>query len=91
MKGLAYILGCVLVALFLGCAAKSSQETQAVAPDPHAGIFAEKCAKCHDLARVDQAHETKTKVEKEEILRRMQQKPGADITDKEMQMLIDQY
>ena len=91
MKGLLSILVCVLVALCLGCAAKTAEKTEADVPDPHAGIFTEKCARCHDMARVEEAHETKTKLEKEEILRRMQQKPDSDISVEDLGVLIERY
>jgi hypothetical protein len=91
MKGFLSIFVCVLVAVSLGCAAKSAQESPGDMPDPHAGVFSQKCAKCHDIAKVDDAHKTKTKVEMVEILQRMKDKPGSDITDEDLQLLIEQY
>jgi len=91
MKGFLTVFICVLIAMSLGCAAKSVQKAAGDMPDPHAGIFAQKCAKCHDVTKVDDAHKTKTTVEMVEIIKQMQQKPGSGITDEDVQILIEQY
>jgi hypothetical protein len=91
MKGFLVIFVCILVAVCLGCAAKNAQKAEGDMPDPHAGVFSQKCAKCHDLAKVDDAHSTKSDVEMVEIIKRMQQKPGSEITDEEVILLIEQY
>jgi len=90
MKGFLTVLVCALVALILGCAATAEKPADAM-PDPHAGIFSENCATCHDIAKVDDAHKTKTKVEMVEIMKRMKDKPGSGITDEELNILIQQY
>jgi cytochrome c2 len=91
MKGFLSVFVCVLFAASIGCATKSAQKAAADMPDPHAGIFSQKCAKCHQIEKVEDAHATKSKVEMVEILKRMQTKPGSEITDSQLQMLIQQY
>jgi cytochrome c2 len=91
MKGFLSVFVSVLFAMSMGCAAKSAQKTAADMPDPHAGIFSQKCAKCHEIKRVEEAHATKSKVEMVEILKRMQSKPDSGITDSQLQMMIEQY
>jgi len=91
MKGFFSVFFCFLLAASVGCAAKSAQKPADAMPDPHAGIFADKCAKCHQLEKVDEAHATKTKVEMVEIIKRMQKKPDSGITDTQLEMMILQY
>jgi len=90
MKDLLTVLTCVLLAVSFGCAATSEKPVDPM-PDPHAGIFSQKCASCHDIARVDEAHRTKTKVEMVEVIKRMKDKPGSNITDEDLDILIRQY
>ena len=89
-KGL--LLG-VLLLMFFGCPPKESQKTAAptAMPDSHSAIFAEKCAKCHDLTRVDEAHKTKTKVQMQDIIKRMKEKPGSGISESDLSQLINLY
>lgn len=91
MRHLAHLLVCLGMAFCIGCATTSSQE-KAEAPNPHAGIlFATKCVKCHDISRVEEAHKTKTKLEMQEILKQMKEKPGSDISEGELNQLLQLY
>jgi hypothetical protein len=91
MKNLGHLLICIAFAFSLGCATKAVQEKGAAMPDPHADIFAEKCAKCHDLARVEEAHKTKTKAEMREIIQWMHVKPGSNIDQDELEEILEYY
>lgn len=90
MRG-ATLWGLLALAASLGCAAGSGQREHRLRPDPHAGILAEKCSACHDLAKVEEAHKTKTNEEMREILRNHKDKPGAEITEQDLKALLELY
>ncbi len=90
MKVLIPVLICLFFASGLGCDKNSSKEARSM-PDSHAGVFVKNCAKCHELTRVEKAHELKTKSEMIEILQRMREKPDADISEKDYKELLLKY
>jgi len=91
MKRLAYVVMCLAFILILGCVTKSEEKKATAMPDPHAGIFAEKCVMCHDLKRVEDAHKTKTKLEMKEIIKTMQQKPNSGIDQNALDEILMKY
>lgn len=85
------LIACFALAAAFACATKTSQLKGSDMPDPHAGIFAQKCAKCHELNTVEEAHKTKTKMEMKEILKTMHKKPDSDITQEDYEELLLYY
>jgi len=90
MKVLIPVLFGLVFASGLGCDKKSSKEAVGM-PDSHAEVFVKNCAKCHELNRVEEAHQIKTKSEMVEILARMREKPDADISEKDYRELLMKY
>ena len=91
MKVLMPMLICLVFASGIGCDKKAAVEEGGGMPDSHAEVFVKNCAKCHELQRVEKAHEVKTKSEMIEILQRMQKKPDADISEKDYKELLLKY
>jgi hypothetical protein len=81
----------LFLAAGFGCATRSGQPSGKEKPNPYQGIIAQKCAACHDLALVREAHETKTNAEMREILRSHKDKPGSEITEQDLQRLLELY
>jgi len=91
MKYFTPLVLCLLVALSLACAAKSGPQGRNEKPDLHMGIFAEKCTACHDLTKVEEAHKTKTNSEMREILRSHKDRDGFDVTEQDLNTLLELY
>lgn len=81
----------LLLSLILGGAAESGPKGESEKPDPHGGIFAQKCTKCHGLELVEEAHETRTNAEMREILERHKDKEGSEITKRDLKALLKLY
>ncbi len=91
MKYLIHFLDSLLVLLSLCCAANAGQQKGNEKPDPHGAVFAQKCTHCHDLALVEEAHKTRTNAEMKEILILHKDKPGSEITKKDLKALLKLY
>ena len=91
MKKFVCLVSIFVLATVFSCATKPVQQKAGNMPDPHAGIFAQKCAKCHDLSTVAEAHKTKTRKEMKDILKKMHDKPDSDIALEDYEELLLYY
>ncbi len=55
--------------------------------EPHKNLFQEKCGKCHSLAVVVKAHQTKDQAEMNAIIERMAKKEKSGISEEEIEKI----
>lgn len=55
--------------------------------EPHKGLFQEKCGKCHSLAMVVKAHQTKDEAEMKTIIETMAKKEKSGISEEEIEKI----
>lgn len=91
MKYFIHSLPSLLVLLCLFSPAKAGQQKGKEKPDPHGDLFRQKCTHCHDLTLVKEAHKTKTNAEMKEILIMHKDKPGSEITKKDLKAFLKLY
>lgn len=68
---------------------KEIEETFTLRPmgEPHKVLFQEKCAKCHSLEKVVQAHQTKDESEVKNIIQKMADKEKSGISKEEIEKI----
>ncbi len=91
MKSFISLVLCALVALTLACTARASPRAGGKKPDLQMGIFARNCTECHDLAKVEEAHKTKTNAEMREILKSHKGRDGFLVTEEDLKTLLELY
>ena len=91
MKAFFRFFSSSVVLLCLFGPAKAGQREGEEKPDPHGDLFTEKCTHCHDLALVEEAHKTRTNAEMKEILTLHKDKPGSEMTKKDLKTLLKLY
>ncbi len=91
MKYLIHFLPSLLVLLCLFPPVKAGQQKGKEKPDPHGDLFTQKCTHCHDLTLVEEAHKTRTNAEMKEILILHKDKPGSEITKKDLKAFLKLY
>jgi hypothetical protein len=91
MKASIRSLSSLVALLCLFSPAKAGQQEGKAKPDPHGDLFTQKCTHCHDLTLVEEAHKTKTNAEMKEILVLHKDKPGTEITRRDLKALLKLY
>lgn len=66
----------------------SFEETEAAITDE--ALFRAKCASCHDIARVEEAHASMTREELRRVIERMQAMPGSAIEPDQIGPLLEE-
>ncbi len=91
MKHIPHGLLAVAALVCLSSPAKGAPEKGETKPDPNGEPFEKKCTHCHDLTLVEEAHRTRTNAEMKKILIRHKDKPGSEITTKELKAFLRLY
>ena len=91
MKYLASFLVSLLLSISFCSGAQSGRLKGNEKPDPHGELFVKNCTGCHDLTMVEEAHRTKTNAEMKQILLLHKDKPGFQITKKDLKALLRLY
>jgi hypothetical protein len=66
----------------------SLADTEAALKD--AAMFKEKCASCHDLARVEEAHAAMSRDDMRKVIERMQSMPDSGIESTDVDRLLNE-